>query len=253
MTITKERLAFLLDGRARCNDCAFTIGTEASRYPSTVVISHMRAMTGDLFECHINPGSCVGWVQAVAERQMMGALLKAGDPGFETARRLSLRNSVNAGQASFVESETLPVQMSPESMAVLEKCGCEFLGPVKDDPHFQYVKMPPGWAKRSTDHALHSDLLDDKGRKRGDICYEEVYLNLSRRFSVRENYELRNEGTCVVEIFDLNVLIHATEAVKTPLDLPEHIFFRRERERAEAWLAERYPDWQNPAAYWNDK
>ena len=53
----------------RCNDCAFTHGTEASNSPHTVVVANMCAITGEVFECHVNVGlPCAGWSDARANR-----------------------------------------------------------------------------------------------------------------------------------------------------------------------------------------
>lgn len=52
----------------RCNDCAFTHGTDASNSPHTVVIANMCAITGEPFWCHVKAQACAGWAEARAER-----------------------------------------------------------------------------------------------------------------------------------------------------------------------------------------
>ncbi len=53
----------------RCHDCAFTHGTEASNSPQTLVVANMCALTGEIFECHVNKGSsCFGWCEARVAR-----------------------------------------------------------------------------------------------------------------------------------------------------------------------------------------
>lgn len=74
--------------RERCNDCAFTVGTDASMSPSTAVVATLCAMTGDRFDCHIERGPCVGWAEAVAERKAKGALIPDG-PEYQHARLLT--------------------------------------------------------------------------------------------------------------------------------------------------------------------
>ncbi len=55
--------------RTRCNDCAFTHGTNASNSPHTLVVANMCALTGEVFECHVSKESpCVGWAEARAAR-----------------------------------------------------------------------------------------------------------------------------------------------------------------------------------------
>ncbi len=54
---------------SRCHDCAFTHGTEASNSPQTLVVANMCALTGEVFECHINKDEpCQGWAEARAAR-----------------------------------------------------------------------------------------------------------------------------------------------------------------------------------------
>lgn len=58
----------------KCGDCAFIPGTEASNSPNTLVIAHLCTLTGEPFECHLVPGPCAGWVEAVRARKI--SLLK---------------------------------------------------------------------------------------------------------------------------------------------------------------------------------
>lgn len=70
---------------SRCNTCAFTIGSEASKTPHTVVAARLCGLTGEQFDCHERPGACAGWAEEVAERRKLNALLANGDKGFDTA------------------------------------------------------------------------------------------------------------------------------------------------------------------------
>lgn len=72
--------------KTRCNDCAFTIGTQASKAPHTAVVARLCAMTAEPFDCHVSPGACVGWAEEVAERKRTGALLEPGSSAFQTAQ-----------------------------------------------------------------------------------------------------------------------------------------------------------------------
>lgn len=70
----------------RCHDCAFTIGTEASKGPHTAVVARLCAMTGERFDCHVREGACAGWAQEVAERKATGALLAPGSEAYKVAQ-----------------------------------------------------------------------------------------------------------------------------------------------------------------------
>ncbi len=55
--------------KPRCLDCAFTHGTEASNSPQTLVVANMCALTGEIFQCHVNKDEpCQGWAEARAAR-----------------------------------------------------------------------------------------------------------------------------------------------------------------------------------------
>jgi TorA maturation chaperone TorD len=54
----------------KCGDCAFIPGTEASNSPTTLVVAHLCALTGELFYCHLTGGPCAGWVEAVKARKV---------------------------------------------------------------------------------------------------------------------------------------------------------------------------------------
>jgi len=53
----------------KCGDCAFLPGTNASNSPETLVVAHLCALTGEPFDCHLVPGPCAGWVEAVRARK----------------------------------------------------------------------------------------------------------------------------------------------------------------------------------------
>ncbi len=86
------------------------------------------------------------------------------------------------GQQSFVNSETLPNEMSPATKTALEEAGVKFLEPVKNDELFQYVELPEGWKKVPTDHSMWSDLVDETGRRRATIFYKAAFYD--RRASI---------------------------------------------------------------------
>jgi hypothetical protein len=162
------------------------------------------------------------------------------------------------GQAEFVDSETLP---SAGPKAVLEAAGVKFLGLVKGDPVFQYVQLPAGWKKVPIEHSMWSELLDDKGRKRAGIFYKAVFYDRSAhfdcvtRFHIGRNYDRKDAAVAVV--YDGETQIHATEPIKYPQgEDRETLLIKYEMDdqaikQASAWLAERYPDWKNAAAYWD--
>jgi len=94
-------------------------------------------------------------------------------------------NQEKQGQASFVNSETLPTDMGAEDRKVLEEAGVKFGEKVEDDEMFQHVELPVGWKKVPTSHSMWSNLVDDKGGVRAEIFYKAAFYDRSAFLRVR--------------------------------------------------------------------
>ena len=161
------------------------------------------------------------------------------------------------GQKSFVSSTTLPTNLNG-GKAMLETAGVKFLDVVPGDPMFQYVELPDGWKKVATDHPMWSDLVDEKGRKRASIFYKAAFydrsarLSLSRRFSVQFDYDrFDDEKVAVATATDGDGVAFTTEPIHFVDDKTGREAKDRARALATAWLNEKYPNWENAAAYWD--
>jgi len=179
----------------------------------------------------------------------------------------SIERMESQGQRSFVESETLPVKMNAKDKEVLEMAGVKFLGPVEGDEVFQYVELPTGWAKKPTDHSMWSDLVDAKGRKRAGIFYKAAFydrsanLSANRRYSVGRDYGREDHRTALVyQVKDAETVIFSTEVVQypepsDPRDRKAWVARQDTEDKlkavAMAWIQERFPNWQDPSAYWD--
>jgi hypothetical protein len=165
------------------------------------------------------------------------------------------------GQQSFVNSETLPTDMRPldyNTNKILEVAGIKFLGVVKDDNMFQYVKLPKGWEKKPTDHSMWSVLVDDKNRERASIFYKAAFydrsahIRLTSRFGIRQNYDRQyKENVVVMHVTDCDEIVHTTDPIQLPNDIRKYKVIDQAKKVAVAWLDENYPYWQNPGAYWD--
>jgi hypothetical protein len=144
------------------------------------------------------------------------------------------------GQRELVASEVLPTDMGG-CKELLKALGVKFLEEVEGDPLFQRVQLPEGWKKSPSDHPMWSHLLDEKQRKRGTIFYKAAFydrrahMSMDRRFSVRQDYDQNDRNSIVYQVLDGEKAIFTTTISK----ITTH------------WLATKYPDWQNPAAYWD--
>jgi len=171
-----------------------------------------------------------------------------------------------AGQESFVQSETLPTDMSEDARNALEKSGVKFLGIIEDDPIFQYVELPEDWKKIPTSHSMYTDLIDANGKKRASIFYKAAFydrsarLNIERRFYIQIDYQrLREERIAQASVHDVEDVIFTSQEVsfEDATDLTEKyqlqdIAIEEAKEEASKWLEEKYPEWEDPSMYWNN-
>ncbi len=74
----------------------------------------------------------------------------------------SIEASEKRGQQQLVQSTNMPLDLDKEQF---EKAGFTF--GAKIDECFQEATLPPGWSRAATSHSMHSEILDEKGRKRG--------------------------------------------------------------------------------------
>ena len=149
-----------------------------------------------------------------------------------------------------------------------EKMGVKIGEPVVGDEMFTNVELPAGWALKATSHSMWSKLVDDKGRERASMFYKaafydrSAFVRLQSRFHVgiqyKEDYEDRRKRSFVLD--------HATKvggedpALYGYEDTPGTVLLVQEwtedpdggREACVVWLNERYPQWQDPSAHWDD-
>jgi hypothetical protein len=165
------------------------------------------------------------------------------------------------GQQDFVANETLPKDMMGDKKEDYEKLGFVF-GESADDI-FVNVKFPDGWKKKATDHSMHSDLLDEKGRKRASIFYKAAFydrsahISLNRRFSFNcspedryasdISYEERKAGDWYGCVEDCGEIIHKTDSIKGATYEEQDQLVKEVKE----WLSKKYPEWESVLAYWD--
>jgi hypothetical protein len=144
-----------------------------------------------------------------------------------------------------------------------EKCGIKVLGPVEGDDLFVNVELPPGWKQECTDHSMHNDLVDERGRKRAGIFYKAAFYD--RKADIRPEsrfhatYECNRDDfedkrcwpvvkDCGEEIWKGEIL----EPAPSPWNPDGDPCMQMEiaRKRAREWLEERYPDHEDLNAYW---
>ena len=150
------------------------------------------------------------------------------------------------GQTKFVNAEILPRKMDGNKHK-LEKMGIKFLD--NYDELFVNVELPEGWEKKPTDHSMWSDLLDDKGRKRGSIFYKaafydmDAFIHLARRYNVTWDYDNH-----YAKVMDLDTELFKTESAGDR-DWDKQDLLKA---KAKKWVDEKFPDWEDETAYWEE-
>lgn len=184
------------------------------------------------------------------------AMIAATPGGIEAQER--------AGQTATNKMEVLPKDCPK---AQLEEVGVVF-GKDQDDL-FVKVTLPVGWSKRATDHAMWSDLLDDKQRKRGAIFYKaasydrSAHMTMNCRYAVDSYYGCDKDGTHVTEyskithfrtvVKDGETVIHTVDSKLRPKAYSKESYEQQSLDSAKAchWLDANFIDWRDVNAYWD--
>ena len=180
---------------------------------------------------------------AAALRGDLANALIASTPG-------GIERQEAAGQRTLVESAMLPKEIIGATREQLTALGFKFVSEV--DELLVTCELPPGWTKRGTDNPMHSDLLDDQGRKRAGIFYKASFYDRSahmcmrRRFSVEPYRDGSQNGymRCIVTDGDA-VVFDSGEWEKGDYD-----HCGRLQDNCKNWLNNTHPEWQSPLAGW---
>jgi hypothetical protein len=159
-----------------------------------------------------------------------------------------------AGQLALVGSTDMPIVMKP-SRESFEKVGFKFGDEI--DTVFLKAELPKCWTRAATDHSMHSDILDDQGRERVSVFYKAAFYDrrahayLNPRYTVdcvflRENQQTPSEQVAYC-VKDSGKEIYRTE----PIGSTDWAADKKVRAFAEAWLQERFPNYEDPTAYWD--
>lgn len=192
-------------------------------------------------------------VSAAARGDMQNFMVAATPGGIEAQEAMA--------QAALVGTKnTLPIKCPQKE---LQSLGFVFSNYVDD--LFVNVTFPAGWSKKATDHSMWSDLLDDRGRKRGAIFYKAAFYDRSAHMSLERRYIVTAEYlNATGEKHDWK---SDTEPAKRRIVVEDRgdkknlyeseVFGCRDYARedaankiANAWLEKNFPQHQDVTAYW---
>lgn len=151
--------------------------------------------------------------------------------------------------------ETLPKDLGQrfgrDAKPLLEKLGFRFGGDY-DDLFFK-CEFPTGWRKKPTEHSMWSEIVDEKGRKRGMIFYKAAFYDrsahahLEARFGVSKYEDTGTKGERAVAVTDCGGTLETFGTYKDG----EYAKGDALAAKAVEWLKKNYPDYENPLAYWD--
>lgn len=164
-----------------------------------------------------------------------------------------IMRSERVGQQELVASTNMPKSMHP-SRDTFEAVGFKFGADL--DNLFVKATLPQGWTRAATDHSMHSDVLDEKGRKRVGVFYKaafydrraESFLQCRFRISVLSSgYDKSlQDGEFAYVVEDCGVEIYRTKS----FDARNRDADRIARAEAAAWLDDRHPNADSPLLHW---
>lgn len=172
----------------------------------------------------------------------------------------SIEGQERRGQKELLESTVLPSEFFGRE--ALEAAGVQFGSKVDGDPLFVHATIPKGWKKIATNHPMHSNLVDERGRRRASIAYKAAAYDryasggAVRRFSTSRDYDRKDAIVC--RAMDGDRIMHE---IVTPADYGVTFESKERRKWYEkievcekeicAWMTERFPNWGDASAYWD--
>lgn len=170
-----------------------------------------------------------------------------------------------AGQAAMVATSRLPRRGL--NRTILEHLGFVIGGNV--DELFVAATLPTGWELKPTSHSMHTDIVDDKGRKRGSIFYKAAFyderaeMHLLSRYYINSNFSCDDAGNacdyneaafqaiCICDhTQDTPIHYIAINADDAPRDKEYYNMRDTQEVEAKVWLDANFPDHKNVIAYW---
>lgn len=178
----------------------------------------------------------------------------------------AIERSEARGQQELVAAAVLPTDGIDRYRSAWEAMGVVIGDQVKGDDVFTSVTLPAGWSKCATDHAMWSNLVDDKGRTRAKIFYKAAFYDRSARITpcTRFNISRDYNRPDYLDVASSQVLegdtvrFSSSDRKMTGADGKPLSYAERDAatsggdDECRAWLTEHgYPDYKNPAAYWD--
>lgn len=174
-----------------------------------------------------------------------------------------ITNQEKEGQREMVASEELPRDLNGVTEAELIAMGFVLPPSVKTDRNdiFRPAKLPEGWIRKPSDHAMWSYIFDARGFRRVSIFYKAAFydrsahMGVERRFHIREDFKAGDKDNHLHYYVEGQIPGGEHKKIfrmRSEEELPgrdvENYWEKREAMEAAArkactdWLKEKYPD-----------
>jgi hypothetical protein len=192
----------------------------------------------------------------------------AGSIGSEQGFSEYIVNMEKDGQKQLAKSGMLPVDRRDLDPELFDRLGFKWGPPAPRGELFQQVTLPPGWEIRASDHPMWSYVRDEQGRERFSVFYKAAFYDRSAHMGMSRLFSLEHDYDQPQAVFHVRVQVPShdgvtqwkrletfasTETFAARYSLPAQEDQDKTRNRAIAWLDEKYPDRDNPLSYWELK
>lgn len=160
----------------------------------------------------------------------------------------SIEASEQRGQDQLVNSEVIPTDGSTldKDRAALEELGFELGEPDKDDPLFREAKLPPGWKREGSDHAMWSYIADERGMRRIAIFYKAAFYDRGAHMHIEREPKTLAQVEALDAIYGSDVGQKAEWRIDSKMSGDVMIVRVREMEKGE----DGRPLWDSEAGDW---
>ena len=152
----------------------------------------------------------------------------------------------------------LAKRMSPDK-EIWELLGFKFTE-IPDDDVLYKAELPKGWKIVETDHHMYKDIVDEKGRKRGNMFYKAAIYDRSAHMSLEPRYGVKvdfdGKGTETIYFGNERERLYTAGTITNPANKDEWAKYNLDRknllDKATLYGEDNYPGYDNVLSYWGN-
>lgn len=185
-------------------------------------------------------------LRALVEGDMENFVIAATPGGIEEQQA---REQKRLAKTTLLPKDCRHPYLNMDSWPLLEKQGVRR---GEEDGLFYRCELPAGWRIEPTEHHMWSRLVDGAGRTRARYFYKAAFYDRDAILHLCTRYGVRWEPDHLRIIHDGESEMHRVQGVAVAGDEGKWVAGDRAWKDARDWLTERYPNWRDPSAYWDE-